>query len=166
MPIIFINDLVMCSCNFWQLVANNMTQSVINNLCLELIFVHMMGIPTTSSKIINTWLVLSLHKQSKLWHSRTKIIKWWPLVFWTWNCIDRNSLCMANSFTHEQLKATRNKFDVSKISLNSRVVISILKSICLRLMASTSWLLGILVWNFQRNVAKSGLFCGHFISIQ
>ncbi len=43
------------------------------------------------------------------------------------------------------LKAIRSKFDVSIIVLNSKVVATILKSICIELIASTSWLLGILV---------------------
>jgi hypothetical protein len=50
---------------------------------------------------------------------------------------------MANSFAHEQLKAIRSKFDVNRIGLSSKVIITILKSICLELMASTSWLLEI-----------------------
>jgi hypothetical protein len=155
----------MCSCNFWQLVANNMTQSAINNLCLKLFFVHMTSIPTTSCKIINTWLVLSLRKQKRLWCSRTKKIKWWPLVTQTWNCIGGNSLYMANSFAHEQLKAIRSKFDVNRIGLSSKVIITILKSICLELMASTSWLLEISMWNFQRDIAKSKLFHWHMIFV-
>jgi hypothetical protein len=88
----------------------------------------MMGIPTTSTKIIGKQLV-SLCKHLRLQCSGTKRVEQWPLVTQTWNCIGGDSLCMANNFAHEQLKVTRNKFDVSRIGLNSEVVVTILKSI-------------------------------------
>ncbi len=65
----------------------------------------------------------------------------------TWNYIGGDSFYMANNFAHEQLKVIRNKFDVNKIGLNLEVVATILKSICLKFMTSTSWLLKIPVQN-------------------
>jgi hypothetical protein len=50
---------------------------------------------------------------------------------------------MANSFANEWLNATQSKFNVNRICLTSKVVVTILKFLCLELMASTSWLLGI-----------------------
>jgi hypothetical protein len=92
----------------------------------KLFFVHMMGSPIASSKIISKWLVLSLHRQLKLQHSWIERVEQWPMVTWTWNCIDKDSLYIANSFAHEQLKATWSKFDANKISLNLQMVVAIL----------------------------------------
>jgi hypothetical protein len=72
---------------------------------------------------------------------------------------------MTNNSTHEKLKGTRSKFDVNKIGLNLEVVVIILKSIYFKLMASTTWLLGITMQYLQKDVAKSWLSCCHMISI-
>lgn len=133
----------------------------------ELFFVHITSIPT-SSKIIGIlfWpLVLSLHKQLMFRCSGIERVEQQPLMMWTWNCIGGYSFYMANDFAHEQLKGTWSKFDVNKIGLNLEAVVIILKSIYFKLMASTSWLLGILMQNLQRDVAKSWLSCRHMISI-
>jgi hypothetical protein len=71
------------------------------SLGLKLFFVHMIGIPITSSKIIGKWLVLSSCKQLKFRCLKIKRIKHWPLVTRTWNCIGGDSLYMANSNAHE-----------------------------------------------------------------
>jgi hypothetical protein len=157
----------MCSCNFWQLIANNMTKvPLATSMGLELFFVHMMGIPTTSSKIIGKQLVLSLCKQLRLRCSRVERIERWPLVSRAWNCISGNFFCMANSFAREQLKATWNKFDVNRIGLNLEVVVIILNSICFKLMASTSWLLGILMQNLWKDITKSKPSCCRMIFVK
>ncbi len=85
----------------------------------KLFFVHMMSIPTTSSKIIGRRIVLSSCKQLKLQRLRAKKVEWQPLVTQTWNYIGGDSLCMENNFACEQLKVIRNKFDVNRIGLNS-----------------------------------------------
>jgi hypothetical protein len=64
----------------------------------------MMGISTTSSKIISKQIVFSWCKQLRLQRSGTKRIKWWPFVTQTWNCIGGDSFCMKNSFAHEQFE--------------------------------------------------------------
>jgi hypothetical protein len=72
---------------------------------------------------------------------------------------------MANNFADEKLKGTWSKIDVNKIGLNLEVVVIILKFTCFELITSTTWLLGILVQNLRKDVAKSWLSYCHMISI-
>jgi hypothetical protein len=87
-----------------------MTQGAISEfLGPKLSFVQMTNIFITNSKIISRQLVLSLRKQLRLYCLEIERFKQRPLVTQTWNCIDGDSLCMANSSAHEYTSDKKEK---------------------------------------------------------
>jgi hypothetical protein len=82
----------------------------------------MISMPTASYNTISRRFILSLRKQLRLCHSEANNVEWWPLVTCGWNCIGGVSIDNAKIFAQDWLKATRSKFNVKRMDLNSELL--------------------------------------------